>query len=63
MPNNNLNAFLKDFAKESFDCGQPMSTDDFSEFKQLCAESGFSVTEDDFDTYFRFFEEVQSQCN
>ena len=35
--------YLRDIAKEHWECGQPFSSDDFRLFQRLCKEDGFDI--------------------
>lgn len=34
---------IKEWAKESYDCGQPMDCDDIDEFQHILNDDGFSI--------------------
>ena len=55
-----LDQYLKELAKLDYESGHPFDPYDFEYFKNGCKEDGYDVTEDDFDKYFEYFDEIRS---
>ena len=55
--------YLRDAAKVSWESGHPYDPDDFSYFKKVCKEDGYTVTEEDFQKYWDYFEECRPMMN
>lgn len=53
--------YLRDIAKEHWECGHPFGSDDFRLFQRLCKEDGFDVDEKDWSYYWECFEDCRSQ--
>ena len=56
----NKDEYLRAAAKMDWESGHPYDPDDFSYFKRVCREDGYNVTEDDFNKYFEYFDEIRS---
>ncbi len=52
--------YLRDIAKEAYDTGKPYDRDDFNTFRKIGREDGYVLTHSDFDKYFEYYEEDQS---
>ena len=59
--------YIKDWACDSWDCGQGLSCDDLDEFRRLLQEDGFKVSLQDakelFDYYMQEFELAKEYFN
>lgn len=55
--------YLKTLAQDTYESGQPYSSDDFKLFRRIGREDGFELTQDDFDSYFEYLDEVRSRMN
>ena len=53
--------YLRDIAKEHWECGQPFGSDDFRLFQRLCKEDGFDVDGKDWSYYWECYEDCRSQ--
>lgn len=51
--------YLRDMAREHWECGHPFSSDDFIYFQNLCKEDGFKVTEEDWNYYWNCFDDCR----
>ena len=56
-----LDQYIKNMAKESYESGHPFDPYDFEYFKHGCKDDGYDVTEADFEYYFECFDEIRSQ--
>lgn len=54
-----LDQYLKELAKNDYESGHPFDQYDFEYFKHGCKEDGYDVTEDDFNKYFEYFDEIR----
>lgn len=52
--------YLRDAAKISWESGHSYDPDDFSYFKKVCKEDGYTVTEEDFQKYWEYFDECRA---
>lgn len=59
--NTNKEEYLKQLAQDSYDTGHPYDRDDFNEFKKICAEDGYEMTEVDFNKYFEYFDDCKEE--
>lgn len=55
--------YLRDIAKEHWECGQPFSSDDFRLFQRLCKEDGFDVDGKDWSYYWECYEDCRYNDN
>jgi hypothetical protein len=51
--------YLRDMARDHWECGHPFSSDDFIYFQNLCKEDGFKVTEEDWNYYWNCFDDCR----
>lgn len=51
--------YLRDMAREHWECGHPFSSDDFIYFQNLCKDDGFKVTEEDWNYYWNCFDDCR----
>lgn len=51
--------YLRDMAREHWECGHPFSSDDFKYFQSICKEDGFDVDEKDWSYYWECFEDCR----
>ena len=51
--------YLRDMAREHWECGHPFSSDDFRLFQGLCKEDGFDVDGKDWSYYWECFEDCR----
>ena len=51
--------YLKDMAREHWECGHPFSSDDFKYFQSICKEDGFDVDGKDWSYYWECFEDCR----
>lgn len=54
--------YLKDFAREGWETGHPMDSDDFDEFKHICKDDGFDVDKADWNYYWECFYNCRSEA-
>lgn len=55
--------YLRTTAQDTYESGQPYSSDDFDLFCRIGKEDGFELTQNDFDKYFEYLDEVSSNIN
>ena len=55
--------FLKELANLDYDVGHTYDPDDFSYFQRCCKDDGWDVTEEDFEKYFEYLDEVRAEAN
>ena len=55
--------YLRDIAKEHWECGHPFGSDDFRLFQRLCKEDGFDVDGKDWSYYWECYEDCRYNDN
>lgn len=55
----NKDEYIKEWAESDYEVGKPMDPDDFSLFKHMGHDDGYSLTQKDFDKYFEYFEDCK----
>ena len=55
--------YLKTLAQDTYESGQPYSSDDFKLFRRIGREDGYELTQDDFAKYFEYLDDVGSHMN
>ena len=51
---------IKEMANIDFEVGHTFDPDDFDYFKKVCKEDGWNVTEEDFQKYFEYLDEIRA---
>lgn len=55
----NKKEYLRDMAREHWECGHPFGSDDFRLFQDICKEDGFDVDGKDWSYYWECFEDCR----
>lgn len=53
--------YLKEFARDGWETGHPMGSDDFREFQKICKDDGYEVTKEDWNYYWECFHNIRSE--
>jgi hypothetical protein len=52
--------YLRDMAREHWECGHPFSSDDFRYFQGICKDDGFDVNRDDWNYYWECYDDCRT---
>lgn len=55
--------YLRDMAREHWECGHPFDSNDFRLFQDICKEDGFNANEKDWSYYWECFEDCRYNQN
>lgn len=51
----NWKSYVKNMAKDSFECGKPFDSDDFNEFKQILEDDNFKLSDEEYEKAWNYY--------